>query len=793
MFITRATSLTLFSPGQYQAHSAALMLIFGPEGIPLLNMKSIVHIPLRGLLVLLCLLGARTLPAQLRLIYNESFVSNKANWPEANETDYAMKVAEGSYQLSLTTNTSRWVFIPPLINPRTYFIIEVRFKAQAVDKAFAAGIVWNVDDDSKNLAYWSLDGSVTIEKKDAGTVTALGTDASTHTFSDGKDHTMKVKSFSNRCEFYVDDHLVKKTEKLPFALDNGVGVYVLNKGSVQFDYIKVYQEREEINLATTDFTVTNKENLGKAVNTAYDEVQPVISHDGKTLYFTRKDYPQNVNGILDDAWYSVRDENNNFSVAKNMGKPINNSNYNNIAGFSADEKKLIAFGKYTPAGAYLGDGFCEFTKTENGWGNPQNLNIKNYYNSNDYCEVSYSPDGTVLIFTIERRDTYGGKDLYISLKQADGSWCTPFNAGQVVNTFADEISPFLAGDNKTLYFASEGHSGYGAADVFMTRRLDDTWKNWTKPVNMGPKINSAEWDAYFSIDAKGEWAYMVSNHHSVGKADIFRFKIPSELKPDTLAAEKVLEKLVKHEETLVKVDTNILKDTEAIVHHTETVLKNTDTIREQQLQHKKYQAHVYGKVYDAKTKEVIAATVYIKEVEKNTEIYALAGDVKGFDVQLDEGLHYAVSANYTGYMAETKNLDLTTAHGDDNQQVDIYLKKIEKDQTIIMNNIFFVEGSSNLRYDSKGELTNVAALMQEYPKMTILIGGHTSMNQGDARLNRKLSEERAKSVYDALVRMGVDKKRLKFKGFGHDKPQYDVNSLWENAKNRRVDFTIVSM
>ncbi|HRE98791.1 MAG TPA: hypothetical protein PK637_18655, partial [Flavobacteriales bacterium] len=73
---------------------------------------------------------------------------------------------------------------------------------------------------------------------------------------------------------------------------------------------------------------------------------------------------------------------------------------------------------------------------------------------------------------------YGDKDLYVSKKMSDGSWSEPVNCGGVINSFAAEIGPFIAGDGKTVYFASEGHPGYGDADVFMSVRLDDTWTNW---------------------------------------------------------------------------------------------------------------------------------------------------------------------------------------------------------------------------------------------------------------------------------------------------------------------------
>jgi outer membrane protein OmpA-like peptidoglycan-associated protein len=740
------------------------------------------------------LLSSAYTHAQLRLIYNENFVSNKESWPIADETTHALKLVEGHYELKILNTGSRWVYAYPSINPKTYFIIEIKVKIKPEVADYAFGVIWNVEQDGKNLFKWSRNGNLHAEKMSANIATNMGDAKTTVKFDDDAYHVVKVKSFSNRCEFYIDDALVHKTtDKMPYKYGNGVGVYVSSTGTANVDYIRVYQEREPINLIETDFKVTDKQNLGSAVNTHYSEVQPVISHDGKTLFFTRKAYPKNVGSYNDDVWYSNRDANNTFSQSQNLGKPVNNTDYNSVAGFSADGKKMVAFGKYTAAGANAGDGFCEFTKTESGWGNPKNLNIKNYYNLNEHCESSYSPDGSVLILTIERRDSYGGKDIYVSLKQADGTWSAPFNGGAQINSYADEISPFLAGDNKTLYFASEGHSGYGSSDVFMTRRLDDTWKNWSKPVNMGPVINSHEWDAYFTIDAKGDWAYMVSNNHSIGKTDIFKFKIPHELKPDSVAAQKVLEQVVKNETVLVKADSTLAKDSTDIKVHTENVLLCTDTVKENSLTHAKFEARVYGKAYDAKTKQVLPVPIVIRDLETHKEVYTSSGETEGYDAKLEEGSNYDIYANYTGYIVEHANVDLTTIKGNFEKQVDLYLTKVEKDETIVMNNIFFEQGSSKLRYDSRGALMHVANLLKENPTMKILIGGHTQMNTEEPKFNMKLSQDRAKEVFQELIKLGAARKQMTYKGFGNSKPLYDTNSAWENAKNGRVDFTILTL
>ena len=727
--------------------------------------------------------------AQLRLIYNETFISNSNDWPIEDKTDGSLSFVEGNYKMEVKLDEyTKWVYAYPDINPDSYFIIETKVTFISIDSGFTFGIIWNVDDNNYNLFKIAKNGNTEGKLNSAGIESLLGKDKAETGFENDETHVFKVKSFSNRCEFYIDDKLCLKTGKLSYKLGRGVGMYVYDKGTALIDHLKIYQEKEEINLVeNVDFKLTEKVNLGSNVNTVYAEVQPVISHDGKTLYFSRKEVSTNINSTKDDIYYSIKDASGNFTRALNLGKPINNAEYNSAAGVSADGKHLLVSGRYNADGTNVGDGFCEFTKTNGEWGNPRNLDIKNYYNTNKYCEANYSPDGNAIILTIERADTRGGKDIYVSLRQNDGSWSEPFNAGKTLNTYADEISPFMAGDNKTLYFASEGHSGYGSSDIFISRRLDNTWQNWSKPVNMGPKINSKEWDAYFTIDAKGEWAYIVSNSESIGKADIFKFKIPNELKPDTLESVKLLEAISGNMVELVNKDSVKLDSTFGFVNN------NIDTVKENNLQHAKYGGFIHGKVIDGTTGKILEALVEVKEIELNKKVQQVMSDENGFELKLDEGFNYDIYANYTGYVAVHVPLDLTIVSGNFSKEVELVMKKIEKDQTVELHCIFFEEESASLRYDSRGELIHMANMMRANPNMEILIAGHTNFNHQTERYNKKLSEDRAKAVFKALIDLGVERKRMTVKGFGDSQPKYDVNNLWENAKNRRVEFTILEL
>src|SRR5690606_20907469 len=137
------------------------------------------------------------------------------------------------------------------------------------------------------------------------------------------------------------------------------------------------------------------------------------------------------------------------------------------------------------------------TNTGGAWSKPKPLKIENDYNFNEKANYFLSNTRNVLIMSVEREDSYGDRDLYVSFMKPDSSWTEPLNLGDVINTAAVESAPFLAADGKTLYFSSDGFSGYGGSDIYASTRLDDTWTNWSDPENLGPEINSPMEDLFF--------------------------------------------------------------------------------------------------------------------------------------------------------------------------------------------------------------------------------------------------------------------------------------------------------
>jgi len=162
-----------------------------------------------------------------------------------------------------------------------------------------------------------------------------------------------------------------------------------------------------------------------------------------------------------------------------------------------------------------GKGFSLTHRIKGGWSVPIDVKVRDFKNKNKYGEFCMSNDQKTLIHAIEMNDTHGDQDLYVSFRLTNGEWSKPKNLGKNINTKGAENSPFLASDGVTIYFSTNGLPGYGKNDIFLSRRLDDSWTNWSEPENLGPSVNTPDFDAYFSIPASGDFAYLVSGENSL--------------------------------------------------------------------------------------------------------------------------------------------------------------------------------------------------------------------------------------------------------------------------------------
>ncbi|WP_266366264.1 OmpA family protein [Tellurirhabdus rosea] len=517
------------------------------------------------------------------------------------------------------------------------------------------------------------------------------------------------------------------------------------KGANMIDAVGISSEKQPIsigiNVAKDAPKDVVKENLGRLVNSKGQEVAPVISPDGRTLYFTRGEHPGNVGGpSRQDVWYSRLEAGGTWSEAVNIGTPINGPGDNAISGISADGKTLYLVNVPLPDGGTR-FGFSRSGRGPNGWSFPAEMKVQNNYNKHKdmYTEFTVSADGRTMVLSVQRNDSQGDKDLYVSFVRSDLTWSEPKSLGTKLNTADYEGAPFLAADGKTLYFTSSGRPEYGKGDIFVTRRLDDTWLNWSEPENLGPAINTPEWDGYITIPAAGDYAYTSSVQNSLGEEDIFRFKLPASTKPEPVAI-------------------------------------------------------FSGQVIDSQSKRPVPATIRVRQAEKEAEFARMdyeptTGD---FKLVLPTQKIYQLTASREGYFATTETVDLQKEKRYREIRKVISLFPIKAGQKVILREVLFEQSKPVLLPGSEEELNRLVDILKQYPQMEILVEGHTD-NQGDWNLNMKLSEDRVRTVKSYLADKGVADSRVQTKAWGPSKPIASNETEEKRRLNRRVEFTILKL
>jgi outer membrane protein OmpA-like peptidoglycan-associated protein len=490
------------------------------------------------------------------------------------------------------------------------------------------------------------------------------------------------------------------------------------------------------------------EQLDEKVNSEYAELNPILSPDGKTLYFSRRNHPENMGGVNDkeDIWYSELGEDGKWQLAKNMGPQFNNEQpnfINSITSVTPDGRSAVMLlgNKYLPKGKMLA-GVSVSSNVGGRWTEPVPLNITNDYNFNEKANYFLTNNRKTLIMSVEREDSQGDRDLYVSFMKDDSVWTEPLNLGKVVNTAGEESAPFLAADDKTLYFSSNGFSGYGGTDIYVSKRLDDTWTNWSEPENLGPEINSPLEDLFFNIPAESEFAYY-SRGVTETNTDIFRVKLP------------------------------ILRSPEPWVT-------------------------VKGKLVDGETGKPIGAKIIYERLPDGTELgIAQSNPETGeYEIKLPAGHLYGIRADAKDHISENQNLDLRNITSDmviqnkDFSLQPIRVARIDEQATITLNNIFFDFDKAVLRPESFPELDRLVTLMKERPAMHVEIDGHTC-DIGDEQYNMGLSERRAKAVQKYIIGKGIEASRVAVQFFGETRPAVENTNRETRRKNRRVEFKIL--
>lgn len=499
------------------------------------------------------------------------------------------------------------------------------------------------------------------------------------------------------------------------------------------------------------------------VNSLYDEQSPVISPDGRTLFFTVGNHPQNVGGQKDpgDIWISRR-AGDQWSAPIHAGELLNNRGYNAVAGISVNGDQLFLHGHYDASGQPArSQGISISSNTGSGWSRPANIRIPYYLNRSGLLSGAISGDGSVFIFSAETYGTRGVEDLYVSFN-IDGKWSEPQNLGPTINTQFQELTPSLSADAKTIYFSSNGMKGSGSFDVYSSARLDDTWKNWSAPVNMGGRINSSGRELFYRTTKEGIGIY-TSTLNSDGYGDI-KLYIPDEpfLQQDTMV---VADLSTTRVDTLIKIDE---------IKYDSADSADTPYVT------------VHGKVINAKTNEPVEAKVTFAGPVAGEEI--TQATMGSYSLSVRSTDEYDITVEAQGFVSTMQKLDIQTFEMKD-LEMNFSLQPAEVGTTVNLKNVLFAQAKAEILSESFPELDLVVDFLKANPNIKIELSGHTD-GRGVHADNVRLSQNRVNKVKEYLVSKGIEKGRISGKGYGGTRPVASNDTEESRRMNRRVEFTI---
>jgi len=480
----------------------------------------------------------------------------------------------------------------------------------------------------------------------------------------------------------------------------------------------------------------------EGISTVQNEYLPILSPDNQIALFTREiKLESGKNNLVRESrlkekfFFSPRGSDGKFEAGEEMPEPFNLNDNEGGATLTADNNTLFyTLCRYDNVKKYLN---CDVFYSENlggEWSPVQSVSSKINLPGSWESQPAISADGRTLYFVSDRSGGYGGYDIYRSIKGEKGDWGTPINLGPLINSKQNEKSPFIHPDEKTLYFSSDGWMGLGGYDIFYTR-MDDHGI-WIKPKNIGFPINSPDDEVGFFVSTDGTQGFFASNkYQGVGGWDLYSFELYKSARP-----EKVL---------FIKGNVKSEYSSEPVKAHIE--LKNLETKRISKIP------------MDTITGNYIAVAPfnsdYIMTVKKEGHVYE------------------------SKYIARLDSLFKLPA------RVDIEMKPIELNKSYRINDIYFPFNSFDLTMESKVVLDQLIDFLLENETISIEIEGHTD-NIGNDASNLKLSENRARSVYNYLIENEIAANRLSYKGFGKSMPVADNDTDEGRARNRRTVFVI---
>jgi OOP family OmpA-OmpF porin len=463
-------------------------------------------------------------------------------------------------------------------------------------------------------------------------------------------------------------------------------------------------------------------------------ILPILTPNKQYLFVDRKLHPKNTFGFTDqdDVWFAQRTGDSTFGELKNLSLPRKTNEQfdiicsiapDGIRAFTAhidrsdDDKQMIEFGEVSiiPTKGFLRVDYERTIQIEN-----LRAKSRNFF-------AKLAPDNQTLLLALERDDSFGDLDVYVSFRKGISNVFTePKNLGFGINTPRREGSPVLSADGRTLYFSTEGRGGYGKADMFVARREDESWIRWSVPQNLGNALNSKGEDSSFDLLPRGNEGVFVSTDEREIGAGIYRFFLTSDIQPErsTLVQGRIELPSGSADSTMYAI---------RVVH--------------------------------TQSGRILAQAVASGDVSTFTCIIPTSND----DIE--------VYAEYHGGISQKQSL-----RADRDTTITLHFTK-----ETIRKVVLFPSGIAKIPRIQRDAMCSVMDVYMLAKRITII--GHTD-DRGSARYNERLSRKRAESVKHAMEEVGVETDKIIILAKGKSEPIVAGYTTHARKQNRRVEVIV---
>ncbi|PSL07510.1 OmpA family protein [Cecembia rubra] len=554
------------------------------------------------------------------------------------------------------------------------------------------------------------------------------------------------------------------------------------------------------------------------INTPYNESHAVKSPNGD-LYFSVGHHPENTGGSLDhgDIWISQPNLNGRWSKPLRI-KALSTSGNDVVVGFPDASNILIYHdGQQIPQGIHL------YTKIGNSWNYVKKLPISDFKTQSSQFSGRLSEDGKIIILSLQKEGGFGNEDLYVTFKKSDTEWSSPLNLGPMINTFGQEQTPYLSEDNSTIYFSSNFKANGRGKEIYFSRRLDDSWSNWSQPRELSKANSIGSESNYAKIFKEENIAVFTTTTNSEGMGDFMLISFENLVleETDSLSfVEETIEQVISPQEVIAENGAMVLT-IENLKKADTLSISNRHTVQQEILNSREEQISNYREdivksdpekiVEQSSKKDSVSTEIMDNKVNRGEDL----NKVQIMDKINKEPVEYLITIADEQVKKVLKNQDEMQEEWEkwNWNYIEISARgyipnslTVEEWQQLNNNTLEMVPAKAGARWVLKKiqfarssaefadegtiqELDLLVNFMQENELVKIRLEGHTD-NAGDPVLNKELSLARASKIRSYLTMKGIDFERIRITGWGGSKPIADNSTETGREINRRVEMYI---